>query len=725
MLTKIKFFFQTFFLFFLSVTSVHAQWNNPYPERTDQNIYFSAFATPPKTLDPAKAYESDSISFIAQIYEPPLQYDYLKRPYQLVPLTALTLPIIKYFDQGGHELSSQSDSKKIAYTTYDIYIKPHHYYQPHPAFARDKKGKLRYSELSSNELKKIHKITDFHFMGTRELIAEDYVYAIKRLADPTVSSPIFGVMSQRILGLDLLQKYLIKSQQQQGNQEHIKRIDLRKINFEGAKVISKYHYRITIKGLYPQFIYWLSMPFFAPLPWEAIQFYQQPQLIKNNITLNEYPVGTGPYMMHLYNLNKEIILVRNPNFYGETFPISGSISDIKKGYLKNAGKMMPFVDRFIFSLEKESIPRWQKFLQGYYDRSVITKEGFEQAIQLDQNGKPILTRSMENKGIYLNTTIEASDFYLGFNMLDPIVGGYSEKARKLRQAIAIAVNFEEFIAIFLNGRGLIAQGPLPPGVFGYEGGVKAINPYIYNIVNGRAERKSIEEAKKLLTEAGYPQGRNLKTGKALMLNYDAATTGPDDYAEFNWLREQFAKLGIELNVRATMPNRFYDKILHGNGQIFLLGWNADYPDPENFLFLFYGPNSTVLQGGENKTNYQNSETDHLFQEITDLPDGPVRLQKIKEMVKILQQDSPWIWGYHPIGFTLSQQWVNPFKPSSVANNLLKYYSLEPAKRETLQKNWNSLILWPIIVFIFLIILIFLPVLITYYLRENNPNIKRY
>jgi hypothetical protein len=121
--------------------------------------------------------------------------------------------------------------------------------------------------------------------------------------------------------------------------------------------------------------------------------------------------------------------------------------DRESGILDDAGKPLPLIDRAIYSLEKESIPRWNKFLQGYYDSSGISSDAFDQAIQIDSQGDPILTDAMREQGISLLTSVEPSIFYIGFNMLDPVIGGDSQRTRLLRRAISIAVDFEEFISI--------------------------------------------------------------------------------------------------------------------------------------------------------------------------------------------------------------------------------------------------------------------------------------
>src|SRR3990167_11372483 len=120
--------------------------------------------------------------------------------------------------------------------------------------------------------------------------------------------------------------------------------DLRKYPLKGVKIINRYEYQIKIKNDYPQFKYWLAMPFFAPIPWEADYFYSQPGMKDKNISLDWYPIGSGPYFLSENNPNKQMILERNPNFHGERYPSEGEPNDQENGYLQDAGNPMPFVD---------------------------------------------------------------------------------------------------------------------------------------------------------------------------------------------------------------------------------------------------------------------------------------------------------------------------------------------------------------------------------------------
>jgi ABC-type transport system substrate-binding protein len=678
-----------------------SQLNNPYPKEYEtQAVLYSAFAEQPKHLDPAISYSTDAYKFIAQIYEPPFQYHYLKRPYQLIPLTAKKMPTLRYLNLQGQPLAQNVDEKQIAFTDYVIEIQSGIHYQPHPALAKDNKGHFLYHHLTPAQLAKLDSLSDFPDNGTRELTAQDYVYQIKRLADPKNQSPIAELMKQYIVGF-------AEFAQQISAQPHAKLTD---VNMSGVTALNRYQYRIRIKGKYPQFKYWLAMLFFAPMPWEADVFYAQPGLKEKNITLDWFPIGTGAYLLAENNPNKRMVLSKNPNFHAEFYPSAGENTDKQLGLLKDAGKKLPFIDQEIYTLEKETIPYWNKFLQGYYDEAGIASDSFDQAVQISGTGDAQLTPAMQEKGIKLETSVSTSIYYLGFNMLDSVVGGNSDSARKLRLAISIAIDYDEYIAIFLNGRAIAAQGALPPGIYGAMEGNANINPYIYQ---KPGQRRPLAIAQQLLSEAGYPNGIDPKTKEALALYFDTASVSIDDKARMNWYRKQFAKLGINLVIRATDYNRFQEKIRIGNAQLFMMGWNADYPDPENFFFLLYGGNAKVKYGGENAVNYQNAQFDHLFEQMRNMDDSPKRYELIQQMQEQLRHDAPWVFAFHPKNFVLSHSWYQNLKPNLMANNQLKYTRIDPVARSKHRAVWNKARFWPLAVIIVLLALMIMPVLRTY------------
>ncbi len=671
-------------------------WNDPYPAgERGQNILYSSFPERPKHLDPVQSYTEDEARFTQQVYEPPLQYHYLKRPYELVPLSALEVPRPRAIEGGK-------------FTVYEIRIRPGIRYQPHPGF------------IAENLSLAPHRVEDlkspYHLpLGTRELVADDFIYQIKRLAHPRLHSPIFGLMAEYIVGMRDYAELLRNADANGGW------LDLRQFPLKGVERVDAHTFRVTLHGSYPQFVYWLAMPFFAPVPWEAERFFAQPGMAAKNFTLDWWPVGTGPYMLTENNPNARMVLERNPNFRGEPYPSQGEPED--GPLLKDAGRTMPFIDRVVYSREKEAIPYWNKFLQGYYDVSGISSDVFDQAVRVSIEGDAAVSPEMEEKGIQLSTSVATSTGYVAFNWDDSVVGGQkggesAERARKLRQAISIAFDVEEQISIFANGRGIAAQGPIAPGIFGYVEGREGINPVVYDWVDGKPKRKPIEAAKKLLAEAGYPDGRDAKTGQPLVLYLDTVARGPGDKAVFDWYRQQFDRLSIQLEIRTTDWNRFQEKIRKGTTQLFRLGWNADYPDPENFLFLLHGPQSRARSQGENAANYTNAEYDALFEKMKNMQNGAERQRIIDRMVEIARRDAPWIWGIHPKDYSLRHAWLANDKPNNMARNSIKYLKLDVAQRAAKRREWNQPRVWPVLLILAALVASAVPAFVTYRRRER-------
>ena len=668
-------------------------WNDPYPaSERGRNILYSAFTERPKHLDPVQSYTTDESQFIRQILEPPLQYHYLKRPYELVPLTAVEVPKPREIDGGK-------------FTVYEIRIRPGIRFQPHPGFLAAN------NELKREVIENLETPYDLP-LGTRELVADDYIYQIKRLAHPRLHSPILGLMSEYIVGLAEFAEKLRKIDPREGW------LDLREQALEGVERVDRYTYRVKLNGSYPQFAYWLAMPFFAPIPWEAEKFFHQPGMAEKNFTLDWWPVGTGPYVLAQNNPNARMVLERNPNFRGEAYPSEGESQDAAAGLLADAGKSMPFIDRVVFSREKESVPYWNKFLQGYYDNAGIGSDQFDQAVRVSIEGAAEPSPEMIEKGIRLSTLVSATIYYFGFNMKDPLVGGSSERARKLRQAISIAVDMEEYLSIFANNRGVVAHSPVPPGIFGRREGAEGINPVTHVWRDAREVRRPIEDAKKLLAEAGYPGGRDPKTGAPLLLYFDTTSRGPGDKSRLDWWRKQLAKLSIQLEVRETDWNRFQEKIRKGTQQMYGLGWAADYPDAENFLFLLHGPQARADGAGANSSNYLNPKFDALFEKMKSMPNSPERQGVIDAMVGMVRHDAPWIFGFHPKEYSLRHSWLANAKPNDMAGNTTKYLRLDVPRREALRREWNNPVVWPAILIVLALVLSAVPAVMTYRRRER-------
>jgi ABC-type transport system substrate-binding protein len=368
---------------------------------------------------------------------------------------------------------------------------------------------------------------------------------------------------------------------------------------------------------------------------------------------------------------------------------------------------MPFIDTLVVSNEKEKVPLKEKFKQGYFDLPEIERPEWGVDFSNDASDSTAVAAQFKQRGFKFPLMTDISLWYMGFNMLDPVVGRGDTpeqqlKNRKLRQAVAIAIDWEEgYGRIFKHKGGVAAHSPVPPGLFGSrESEPSHHNPVTHRLVDGKVQRRPIEDARRLLSEAGYPGGRDAQTGKPLVLNYDfQRALTPEFKSENDWMIRQFAKLGIQLEIRATDFNQYQDKTLKGRHQIFWGGWLADYPDAENFLFLLYGPMARSTSQGDNYANYANTDYDALYKQLQALDDGPAKQAVIDQMVTIAQQDAPWSFGYFPWGGLAFQQWVYNGKPSILIRDMAQYYRLDPQLRTQKQAEWNQPVRWPALVLV--------------------------
>jgi ABC-type transport system substrate-binding protein len=687
--------------------------NNPWPHdaAATNTLFTAAKDSSPRHLDPTASYWSNETPFTLSIYEPPYGYHYLKRPIELMAKSAREVVKPRYLGKEGQPLPDDAPADQVAESIYDVAIKPGILYQPHPAFAKDDKGQYLYHHLKPGELGSRRTPLDFEVQGTRELVAEDYVYALKRHATPRITTPIFSTFAEYVVGL---KEYgtLIRQEEAKLLQGLDKAsldkpfLDFRKWPLAGASAPEKYLLRVRIKGKYPQWSYWMTLPFTAPVPWEADAFYAQPGMAERDLTLDTWPVGTGPYMMVEMVKERRHVMKRNPNYRGEPYPCEGAPGDKEAGLLDDCGKRTPFIDTIAINVEREEAPRRGKFRQGFYDLEVFERTDTGMDYLVGMQDSEDVRKEYTEKGFRLNRGSDVGSYFIAFNMLDPVVGdgdagvnSAEQKARnrKLRQALSIAIDWDEWSKVFPDKAGSTAMGPLPPGIFGSREETPAgINPVTYRMVDGKPVRRSIEEAKKLLAEAGYPDGRDARTGKPLVLNYDfySAPT-PEIKPQIDWVVRQFAKIDIQLEVRATDNNQFQDKVRKGKYQVFWLGWNADYPDAENFLAQLTSLAGKTKYDGENTANYANPEFDRLFDQMKTLPDGPEKQQVIDKLVAIARQDAPWTMGFFPYASAAAQEWVHNFKPAVLIRDYGRYVRLDVPQRVAALKAWNHPVWWPV------------------------------
>jgi oligopeptide transport system substrate-binding protein len=324
--------------------------------------------------------------------------------------------------------------------------------------------------------------------------------------------------------------------------------------------------------------------------------------------------------------------------------------------LEDAGKPLPFVDRVVVDIFVERQPMWLNFLAGNLDLSTIPKDNFSSAVVSESSGQR-LQEDLIRKGIRLAREPAMDVTHVTFNLGDPVLG----KNKLLRQAMSLAYDEATFIDLFYNGRAIPAQGPIPPGISGHDPALK--NPY---------RQFNIAKAKELLAKAGFPGGTDLPVFEYATL----ADSTSRQVAEY--FQKMMSVLGIRIRTSAYSWPQFQEVVRNRKAQLWEQAWLADYPDGENFLQLFYGKN---VSPGPNDSGYSNPRYDQLYEKAIRLPDSPRRTAIYREMVGLLVEDCPWIFGSHRLSYVLTQPWMKNYKPNDFDHSRYKYYRVDPTRKK--------------------------------------------
>ena len=231
-------------------------------------------------------------------------------------------------------------------------------------------------------------------------------------------------------------------------------------------------------------------------------------------------------------------------------------------------------------------------------------------------------------------------------------------------------------------------------------------------------RPDLDQARRLLKEAGYPGGIDPDTGKPLRLTFDSYQITAQGLLQNQYFVNAWREIGLDVKIEATSYNQFQQKVRNGAYQIFSWGWVADYPDPENFLFLLTSEMARSKSGGPNTANFSNARYDELFFEMKVRENDAERLAMIREMLVILETERPWIELFHPEDYALYHAWLRNVKPAGMSFPTFKYRDLDPDLREKQRREWNRPVTWPAYALLAAGIAIVLPGVRTFF-RERQ------
>ena len=476
----------------------------------------------------------------------------------------------------------------------------------------------------------------------RKITSKDVIFSILRLADTRLKSSGYWLIRGKVRGIDEFRR-----RTENASPEDLSVYDT---PCEGLKIIDDHRFTITLNAPDPRFIYALAMPYFSVVSRKAVAWWGD--------RFSDHPVGSGPYRLTAWKKDYQIRMKRNPEYRTEYFASAAREGDRKH--------RLPLLDEIVCSFIKQPLAGWLLFLQGELDFYVLDGENFAAVV----NEKLELAPSLVQRGITLARTPEFQTNYIGFNFTDPLLG----RNENLRRAISLAFDKQKRL-LFFSGRIEPAYGPVPPGADGflkdYEG------PY---------GRFNVELAKEYMKKAGYPGGMDPETGRNLELTFDQAGSSTLYRQIAEMLAADLKRIGIVLRPEFNNRSRFFQKLNQGQFQLFRLSWTGDYPDAENFLQLFYGPNSDSC----NRIFFRDAEFDRMYEEVRPMPDSGERTAKYEKMSKLLTEKCPWIFESYTVSFMLTHRWVTNYVPHDFGFNAWKYFSVDPELRTKTKHSFTPI-----------------------------------
>ena len=379
--------------------------------RTDaaagEKVLRYAFEVSETGFDPAQINDLYSRIITGHIFDGLYEYDYLARPFRIVPSTAASMPEV-------------SDDFRV----WTVRIKPGTFFQDDPAF----KGKAR------------------------GLVAEDYVYSFKRFFDPRWKAPTYPTLAEtRLLGMAALRDDALKTKRPFDYDTPV----------NGIRALDRYTIQFRVERPLPRFLQILTGgDLYGAVAREVIEAYGD--------ATPGHPVGTGPFRLSDWRRSSKIVLVRNPTYREVVYEAEPAADDGEGQALlaRFKGRKLPIIDRVEVSIIEESQPRWLAFLNKQQD--LLERLPFDFMNIAAPNG--VLAPHLARQNIQLWRTLNADVTLTYFNMADPVVGGYEPAKVALRRAIGLAINVDQEIRLFWRGQAVPAQSGLMPHTMGYDAG---------------------------------------------------------------------------------------------------------------------------------------------------------------------------------------------------------------------------------------------------------------
>jgi ABC-type transport system substrate-binding protein len=533
-------------------TLASAQATEPRHEK----VLRYAFRAAETGFDPAQVSDVYSRVVIAHIVEGLYQYDHLARPFKITPMVAQDMP-------------TMSEDFK----TWTVRIKPGIFFADDPAF----KGKKR------------------------ELVAEDFAYAMKRFADPKLKSPSWAYWDQYgFIGLREWRKAALDAKQPVDYDRPI----------DGVRPLDRYTIQFRLDKPQPRFLQALTQfDLYAPIAREVAEAYGD--------QIMAHPVGTGPFKLDRWRRSSLIVLVRNPDYRDVRYDAQPEPDDVEGQALlaRFKGRKLPMIDRVEVSIIEEEQPRWLSFLNGGHN--FVEQLPAEFIASAMPNGK--VAPHLAKRGMQGYRMVRAEVGVLVFNLENPTVGGYTPEKVALRRAINMGLDTAREIRLVRHDQGVQAQSLLNPHTVGFDPKLKTENG-----------EHNPGAAKALLDLYGYVDRngdgwREMPDGSPLELE---VSTEPES---LNRKLDELRKKDLDrLGIRTRFVPRKWPENLKsaraGNFMIWAVASVSTAPDGFSVMQRYDGRQA----GAQNLSRFKLEAFDALYDRALVMPDGPERLAVIDQ-----------------------------------------------------------------------------------------------
>ena len=565
-----------------------------------------AFNAAETGFDPARVFDLYSRIVTAHIFENLYNFDHLARPAKIRPVIA-----------DGMATHSAD------FRTWTVKLKRGIYFADDPAF----KGKQR------------------------EVTAADFVFAVKRFADPVNKSPaVSGVLDLGLIGLAALRERALKDNVAFDYDREL----------EGLRALDRYTIQYKLEQPRPRFVESLltSHDLFGAVAREAVEAYGE--------EISAHPVGSGPFRLAQWRRSSLIVLEKNPAYREVLYDAEPAADDAEGQALlaRFRGRRLPMIDRVEVSIIEESQPRWLGFLSGQLDFINVPLEFANQALP---GGR--IAPNLAKRGMQLRRAVEADTAYTYFNMDDPVVGGYTPERVALRRAIALAMNVPREIGVVRRNQAIPAQSPILPHTSGYDAGFKSeMGDY------------DPARAKALLDLYGYLDSngdgfREQPGGQPLTLEF--ATQSDSLSRTFDeLLQKSMEAVGIRVRFLIGQWPEQLKQARAGKLMLWQLGGSAASLDGAESLQRFHSGQI----GGQNMARFRHERFDRLFERIQVIEDGPEREALFREAKLLAAAFMPYKFQVHRISNNLVQPWLVGYRRPLAWNDWWHMADIDETKR---------------------------------------------